>query len=151
KGQATWSLSIFVNGRRRRFAIGEYPIIGLAEARRRAERLRAEVKDGRDQVKERQAARQAFTVASALEAYSAGHLAALKDGKRRAAQLRAGLERHLQEPIAELTRANCQAAIDAKGQTAPVAANRLKAALNHFAVWCHARGHLAEVPKLHRV
>jgi len=46
-----------VNGKKRRFTVGDYPTIGLAEARLRAARLRVEILDGRDPEKERRLAR----------------------------------------------------------------------------------------------
>src|SRR5436309_2772058 len=55
-GARTWSLEVKVAGRQRRFTIGSYPDVGLGEARRRAGRLRAEVLEGRDPVKEKREA-----------------------------------------------------------------------------------------------
>src|SRR3954454_433330 len=56
-GTRTWSLEVKVAGRQRRFTIGPYPDVGLAEARRRAGKLRAEALEGRDPVEERREAR----------------------------------------------------------------------------------------------
>lgn len=58
-GTRTWSLEVKVAGRQRRFTIGRYPEVGLAEARRRAGRLRADALDGRDPVEEGREARRA--------------------------------------------------------------------------------------------
>jgi hypothetical protein len=52
-GTRTWSLYIKVRGRDRRFRIGDYPAISLAQARERAAKLRQEVREGRDPVAER--------------------------------------------------------------------------------------------------
>jgi hypothetical protein len=148
-GTRTWSLYIKVRGRDRRFLIGDYPAISLAQARERAAKLRQEVREGRDPVAERrntaadEAAARALTVEAVLARYEALHLARLKDGTRRGRTLRAALERHARRPVSELTRADLQAAIDAKAATAPIAANRLKAALSHFANRSRKRGYVA--------
>ena len=52
-GSASWSLSIKVQGRQRRFPIGEYPAMSLAEARDVAGRMRADVRGGADPIAER--------------------------------------------------------------------------------------------------
>jgi integrase len=149
-GLRTWTMYIKVKGRDRRFPIGDYPAVSLAEARERAAKLRAEVREGRDPIAERKkaaadrAAALALTVAKVLDSYAALHLAQLKDGVRRGRELRAAFERHMQRPVSELTRADLQAAIDAKAAKAPVAANRLKAALSHFANWTRKRGYITE-------
>ena len=149
-GTRTWSLYIKVRGRDRRFLIGEYPAISLAQARERAAKLRAEVREGRDPIAERrkaaadQAAASALTVAVVLDRYSDLHLAQLKDGAARGRALRAALERHMRRPVSDLTRADLQAAIDAKAAKAPIAANRLKAALSHFANWSRKRGYITD-------
>ena len=52
----SWGLSVRVKGRRPTIQVGVG--IGLAEARRRAKRLRQEIADGRDPAEERAAAKQ---------------------------------------------------------------------------------------------
>jgi integrase len=56
-------------GARRRTGLGDYPSVGLAEARRRADRLRGIVSDGGDPQAERQARREAPTLADVIERY----------------------------------------------------------------------------------
>ncbi|MEE4236637.1 MAG: Arm DNA-binding domain-containing protein, partial [Anderseniella sp.] len=53
KGVKTWSVQRRINGRKRRFTIGAYPEIGLAEARDRAARLLVQAADGHDPVAEK--------------------------------------------------------------------------------------------------
>jgi integrase len=149
-GSRTWSLYVKINRISRRFPIGDYPAVSLAEARERAAKLRAEVRAGRDPIAERRkavadkAAASALTVTKVFDAYDRLHLAQLKDGKARGRSLHAALERHARRPISELSRADLQAAIDVKAATAPIAANRLKAALSHFARWSQKRGYIAD-------
>ena len=52
---------------------------------------------------------------------------------------------HLDRPVADLTSIDLQRIIDAKATTTSAAtANRIRAALVHFAKWCWLRGHLPE-------
>lgn len=54
-GGAQWVLRVVVHGRRREMGLGPCPPVGLAEARRLAERWRVEAKAGRDPIKLREA------------------------------------------------------------------------------------------------
>ncbi|WP_439546917.1 tyrosine-type recombinase/integrase [Sandarakinorhabdus sp.] len=54
-GGAQWVLRTTVYGRRREMGLGGYPSLGLAEARKQADRWRAVAAAGRDPVKEREA------------------------------------------------------------------------------------------------
>ena len=54
-GGAQWVLRVTVHGRRREMGLGGFPSLGLAEARKLAERWRKVVAAGRDPVKERKA------------------------------------------------------------------------------------------------
>jgi integrase len=54
-GGAQWVLRVTVHGRRREMGLGGYPSLGLAEARKLAERWRNVAAMGRDPVKEREA------------------------------------------------------------------------------------------------
>jgi integrase len=54
-GGAQWVLRVTVNGRRREMGLGGFPSLGLADARKLAERWRNVVVAGRDPVKEREA------------------------------------------------------------------------------------------------
>ena len=107
------------------------------------------MREGRDPIAERRkaaadrTAAAALTVTKVLNSYDQLHLAHLKDGKSRGRTLRLALEGHARRPISELTAADLQAAIDTKAATAPVAANRLKAYLSHFAHWARKRGYIA--------
>lgn len=147
RGVATWSLQLNVKGRKRRYTIGEYPAIGLSEARKRAAKLRTEVNDGRDPIEEKRAARgdaeTAFTVRSILDSYEQLHLKPnLRTAPERRRQLDLALSKHLSRPLAELTRVDIQRVIDDKAEEAPFAANRIRAALTAFIGWCWRRGYV---------
>jgi integrase len=55
EGGAQWVLRVTVHGRRREMGLGGYPALGLAEARKVADRWRKVAKQGRDPIKEREA------------------------------------------------------------------------------------------------
>jgi integrase len=149
KGAASWSLQVNVDGDKRRFTVGEYPAVGLSKAREEARRLRAEALSGHDPIRAKRdlkaKASTALTTEAALVSYAALHLADLRSAEEREIQLRSALDAYLDRPIAALARSELQGAIDAKaGQGHPVAANRLRAALSHFAGWCWRRGHIPD-------
>ncbi|OZB17832.1 MAG: integrase [Rhodobacterales bacterium 34-62-10] len=54
-GGAQWVLRVTIHGRRREMGLGGYPSLGLADARKMAERWRNVAAAGRDPVKEREA------------------------------------------------------------------------------------------------
>lgn len=56
-GGAQWLLRVTVHGRRREMGLGGYPKLGLADARKVAERWRETAAAGRDPIKEREAER----------------------------------------------------------------------------------------------
>lgn len=107
-------------GRSRKFKLGDYPAMGIAEAREAARRLRVEVAAGADPVADRKRARAAGRDAKA----GIGTLAAVLDiyGRHRGAQLkswphsRLRIERVFRDllprPVAALTAADLQLAAD---------------------------------------
>ena len=141
-GIATWSLQMSANGRKRRYTIGNYPAIGLAEARKRAVKLRTEVYDGHDPIEAKREARRVaetqLTVRDAIEKYDRLHLKPnLKTAAERRRQLDASLSQFLAYPLSDLNRIELQKIIDKKSETAPFAANRIRAALTSFIGWCY--------------
>ncbi len=54
-GGAQWVLRVSVYGRRREMGLGDFPTLGIAKARKKAERWRAVAAAGRDPVREREA------------------------------------------------------------------------------------------------
>jgi integrase len=148
-GRATWSVQVSVHGEKRRFTIGEYPAIGLADARKQAAKLRADALAGHDPIRERRAEAEAEksqqTVAQVLDLYAGLYLKQLKTAGERERQLQWALADHLSKPIGGLQRHDLQAAIDAKAFEGKLgAANRIRAALIAFARWAWERGHLPE-------
>lgn len=148
-GRATWSVQVNVHGDKRRFTIGEYPTIGLAEARKQAGKLRSDALVGQDPIRQRRADAEAEkgqqSVGEVLDYYAMLQLTKLRTGHEREQQLRWALSRYISKPIAGLSRQDLQGAIDAKAGEGKVhAANRIRAALTAFTRWASVRGHLPE-------
>jgi integrase len=70
-GKATWTFRYRPRegGARRRVRLGEYPSVGLAEARRRADKQRGKVADGGDPQGETNAKRKAPTLSALIDRY----------------------------------------------------------------------------------
>ena len=116
---------------------------------RLAGRLRENVLGGADPIADRRRLADAErsvppTVGVVFGKYAEYHLEKLADGKRRSAQLRTALDKFRASPVTQLKQSDLQAIIDAKARVAPVAANRLKAALVHFVNWSRKRGYILE-------
>lgn len=149
RGRASWSLQLRVNGEQRRFSLGAYPALGLAAAREKAASLRqAALHEGHDPIREARSEKQlvqSLTLAEAIENYTDLHLAQLRRGAERRRQIEAGLGHCLDAPIAQLTRADLQQAIDLKAREGRIVqANRLRSALLHFVGWAWRRRYLPE-------
>jgi len=90
-GRATWSVQVSVHGEKRRFTIGEYPAIGLAEARKQAGKLRADALAGHDPIRARRAQAEADkgqqSVRQVLDLYAALYLKQLRTAGERERQL----------------------------------------------------------------
>ena len=147
KGVMTWSISTRVSGRRCRFTIGQYPTFSLALARERASKLLPEVRDGRDPVLETRNTRQsvnapqAITLGKGLSIYAQSVLTHRRTGPAIQQALRRDLAGLLLLPVSAITTAQLAHIIDSKAATAPIAANRLVAALKPFWRWLAIRSH----------
>ena len=64
-GQKSWALRYRVAGAPKKFTIGSYPAVGLAAARKKAQKAMAEVVDGIDPSAQKKAAREAQKAANA--------------------------------------------------------------------------------------
>jgi integrase len=150
----------------RRTTLGEWGTeLTAAQARRKAEALRGQVRDHRDPVAERRAARTAALAAeaeakatAAREAYSVGvlvdewgthHLSARSKSyaTRVPRELKVALKAWLKAPAESLGRAEAVRVLDAaKTRHGPVAANRLRAEARACWGWAVKRGTLIANP-----
>ncbi|AMJ59021.1 tyrosine-type recombinase/integrase [Bosea sp. PAMC 26642] len=147
-GKISWSLSVNLNGVRRRFDIGSGH--GLAEARRRAEVARRQVSDGVDPAAAKHAARQRArdaaaglgTLGSVVRAYfENGPGAALKSGAAQRAHIEVVFRAHLERASNDATPGSLQLAIDAWPSRSSGA--HAAAYIRPLARWASKRGLMA--------
>ncbi len=135
-GKATWTYRYRPRdgGSRRRVRLGEYPSIGLTEARKRADRERGDVANGADPQAERKLKRNAPTLADVIERY----LTEAIEGKKKPGTVRL-YKNYLRNLLgtsltgkkaAVVTRGDVGAVHREIGARAPVAANRAIVALS---------------------
>ena len=145
-GGAQWVLRVTVHGRRREMGLGGFPSLGLAEARKMAQRWRDVAAAGRDPIKERQAEERAarredisLAVLTA-DAFEARKAELKGDGK--AGRWLSPLNIHVlpklgKVPVTDLDQRDirdCLAPIwHTKADTARKALNRLSIVLRHAA------------------
>jgi integrase len=82
-GTKSFILDYRIDGRERRYTIGQYPAWSVAAAREEAQKLRRRIDRGEDIMGERQAAREAPTVRDLAERYREEHLPKKRPGSRR--------------------------------------------------------------------
>jgi len=149
-GRASWTFRYRLRdgGGRKRVGLGEYPTIGLAEARRRADRLRGEVSGGADPAGERRAAPEAVTVARLVERYMAEEIAPARKPAT-VALYRRYFARHVIPAIGErrardLSHSDVAKLHRAIGARAQVTANRVASLIGSLFNWA---GRAGEVPR----
>jgi integrase len=135
-GKATWTYRYRPRdgGARRRVRLGEYPSLGLSEARKRADRERGDVANGTDPQAERKLKRNAPTLAALIEKYLTEEV----EGKKKPSTvvLYRNYLRNLvgaslgAKKAAAVTRGDVGALHREIGSRAPVAANRAIVALS---------------------
>src|SRR5215218_10067423 len=148
-GAATWALACRdPHGPMRRFPLGRFPAMGLAEARDKARALRVRVRAGEDPVAERRRLRALGrdakegigTLGALLGLYGRGPGAALKSWDDARRRIRTVFAPHLGRPLAALGAAELQTTADAypARQSAAAAVRYIRPVLK----WGASRGHL---------
>ncbi len=165
-GKRTFIFQYRVGAKVRRTVLGTFGAeLTTAKARKKAEALRGQVRDARDPVAERRAARVAAEAAEAVEKaaraaaaytvdamigqWAAHHLAerSASYAKRVPAELRAALAAWKAAPAASFAQADAVRTLDTiKSERGPVAANRLRAVARACWGWAVKRGALASNP-----
>ena len=145
-GGAQWVLRVTVHGRRREMGLGAYPAVSLADARRKADQARAQVRENLDPIKERERARREASsklhILSdvAADAFESRKAELKGDGK--AGRWFSPLELHVlpklgKVPVSDLDQKDirdCLAPIwHTKADTARKAMNRLAICMKHAA------------------
>lgn len=151
-----WYLRYKLKGanRAKEFCFGEYPAMGLQQARRKAMALMSEVQEGRDPQYERQKAvkkeETTPSVAEFAETYLELHARPNKKPKSFLEDKRQ-LEKYILPSIGSLKvmdveRAHLVAILDSLGKRAPVQANRTRALLSKFFNFAIDRGVIESSP-----
>lgn len=138
-------------GPKRKHSLGTWPVVSLADVRTTALEIQSEAERGIDRVAnaanaQREAERKSAaekSVSDVLAKYEQLKLSNLRTGQERARELRKALHIVLNLPIADLSRATLQDAIDAKVEAGRlVYANRIRAYLRAFTKWAYGREYL---------
>lgn len=149
-GKKSWTARYRHGGVQRRVALGHYPVVGLAEARKLAGELLAQARAGADPAAEvRKTARTPDkTVAAVLDDYGNRKLTQLKAG----ALVKRELDRFVRaawggREIDAIARADVQALIDGIEKSGRIpTANRVLAYTKAFFSWCEDKGIIADNP-----
>ncbi|MEO0461758.1 MAG: integrase arm-type DNA-binding domain-containing protein [Pseudomonadota bacterium] len=154
----TWWLNCRLqNGKRTRIKLGQWPGMGIRDARHEARRKRAEILDGMNPNEQRRVAaielereaRSRRTVSSVLDEYDERHLSTLKRGKatRRALDGPRGLLHDLRNSdIGSPNAMDISQALRESQKRAPIAANRNLAYARAFFNWCKAEQIISDNP-----
>jgi integrase len=149
RGRKTWFVMYRVHGRLRRYTLGTYPSVSLADARQRATDARHSVAHGGDPATVRQMARQAPTVAEVATQYLELYAKVQKKSWR--ADVRT-LEAEVlpvwgQRQAASITRREVIALLDAlMVRGVPILANRVLALVRRLFNWAISRDLLDHNP-----
>jgi hypothetical protein len=144
-GPIAWSLSMRVEGVRQRFAVGKG--LGLAEARREAEQIRAAIARGEDptgarrarKARRKEAAQGIGTLGSVIAAYyEQGPGGSLRSGAASRAIVEHAFTRHLTRPAVDVRSAELQLAVD--GWRSKSSAKRIVTSIRPLMRWAAKRG-----------
>ncbi|WP_419922327.1 tyrosine-type recombinase/integrase [Candidatus Poriferisodalis sp.] len=140
-GRSSWTLRIAIDGKRRDIGLGPFPKVGLAEARQKADQIRAEVLGGADPVADRHAP-QVPTFAEAAEAVHALLLPTWRNDQHGREWLDS-LHRHatplLVKPCDRITRADVLDVLEPIWLDKPETARRVRQRIRKVLAWTMAR------------
>ncbi|RWR29477.1 DUF4102 domain-containing protein [Sinirhodobacter populi] len=152
-GKKGWQVRYRHGGVHRRMSLGAYPVLSLADARKRAREALAAASDGRDPAAEVKAAKAPKPVddrdkiQTLVEQFDRRHLSSLRSGQG----VRRQLDRHVipkwgNKNVQTITRRDVIDLLDGLvDQGKATTANRIRAYLSKFFNWCASRD-LIEVP-----
>lgn len=139
-GTKTFCLHKRINGKMRRLTIGRFPIISLADARKRVQQVLYEIETGHFEDRTGIEVETKPTLGDVIPDYIEKHAKVHnRDWKRKEALLAKFTTLHGRR-IDEIKRADVVKACDVIGQSAPVSANRALAHLKHLMSWCVESG-----------
>ena len=126
RGIKTFSVLYRLHGRRVRQTLGNFPALGLANARQLAGEAKLMAKKGEDPQAGLKAMAGAATVADLLDEYEREKASTLKSGVEVMRTLRRDLKPWLKRRVPEILRRDLVLVVDAVRKRAPVQANRLR-------------------------
>lgn len=145
-GTKTFCLHKRINGKMRRLTIGRFPIISLADARKRVQQVLYEIETGRFEDRTGIEIDTKPTLGDVIPDYIEKHAKVHnRDWKRKEAPLAKFTTLHSKR-IDEIKRADVVKACDVIHKSAPVSANRALAHLKHLMGWCVERGMIDASP-----
>lgn len=146
-GKKSWAIRYRTGGKMRRLTLGNYPMVGLSEARDKARRAMADVQAGKDPQGEKEQAK-ADTVTAVVDEFDRFHLSTLKSRKDALGFLRrSAVNAWGHRPIREITKRDVSRlllGLVAEGKE--VAANRTFAHLRKFFNWAAEHGYIDTPP-----
>jgi integrase len=151
RGVKSWTLVYRLDGRVRRWTIGRYPALSLADAREKAEAARREIAHGGDPAGEKRLRRQAPTVADLADNYLTLHAKVHKrtwgeDARILKADI---LPQWGHRPAASIDRREVFALLDRIVERgAPIQANRVLSVLRKMYNWAITRDLVEQTPCL---
>ena len=142
----TWSQRIRINGRITNLGLGSYPIVRLAEARRKALENRRAVEEGHNPL-----ARGVPTFADAAEKVIAIHAASWKNSGRSAEIWRSSLATYAHpkigdKPVDEITTADVMSIVAPIWTERTETAKRVRQRISVIMRWAIAQGHRTDDP-----
>lgn len=161
-GAKSWALRYRFNGMNRKFTIGPYPTIGLADARRKAEEARGDIARGKDPAGEKKASREAMKASREKDSKTVENISTqfIDRYVKRSGKVGAGwgaeIERLFKveinpkigaKQIGEVKKRDISDLLDGiMDRGSPITANRTLAVLRRFFNWAVEREELALSP-----
>lgn len=146
-GAKSWSIRYRAGDVQRRLTLGEYPGLGLSEAREKARQAIADAQAGRDPQGDKQEAK-ANTVKGVVDEFDRFHLSKLKSRDNALGFLRRSVVKEWgHRPVTEITKRDVSRLllnIVASGKG--VTANRTFAHVRKFFNWCAEHGYITAAP-----
>jgi integrase len=150
-GTRSWLLRYQYEGKPRRISLGEYPNVGLAEARTKAETVRADIKNGIDPAQKRAAEktkrRTAPTFKNLLDEFWEMELTGKPTGEERWRLVeKDAIPEWGRRKVADITRRDAVLLLDKVRKRAPITANRLQGVLVRMFNFASERGIIEHSP-----
>lgn len=150
-GIKSWCIRYRASGKQKRFTLGTYPAISLADARNEASEAIRNVKMGQDVQREKEATRTAIAPQTLSEAFAVFIESYAKKKNRSWQEVENIFERRVRRklgkrPLVDITRSDLISLFDAI--EAPHSANKAYRYMNRFFGWCIEKNRLDDNPMI---